>query len=111
MDIAGLIADLDQHLAEADAALGEGYPGDREGRQPVHTVYVPADQFTAQTVHDHGRAAQASVITGAADFLEVIGGDENLFERVLRKLDDEPVEDLRIDFEDGYGVRPDEEED
>ena len=111
MDIAGLIADLDQHLAEADAALGEGYPGDREGRQPVHTVYVPADQFNAHTVHEYGRAAQASVISGAADFLEVIGGNEDLFERVLRKLDDEPVEDLRIDFEDGYGVRPDDEED
>ena len=111
MDIAGLIADLDQHLAEADAALGEGYPGDREGRQPVHTVYVPADQFKAHTVHEYGRAAQASVISGAADFLEVIGGNEDLFERVLRKLDDEPVEDLRIDFEDGYGVRPDDEED
>jgi len=111
MDIAGLIADLGQHLAEADAALGEGYPGDREGRQPVHTVYVPADQFTAQTVHDYGRAAQASVISGAADFLDVIGGSEDLFEKVLRKLDDEPVEDLRIDFEDGYGIRPDDEED
>jgi len=111
MDIAGLIADLDQHMAGADAALGEGYPGDREGRQPVHTVYVPADKFTAHTVHDHGRAAQAAVISGAADFLDVIGGSEELFEKVLRKLDEEPVEDLRIDFEDGYGVRPDDEED
>ncbi len=31
--------------------------------------------------------------------------------RVLEKLRHEPVEDLRIDFEDGYGVRPDAEED
>ena len=31
--------------------------------------------------------------------------------RVLAKLSREPVEDLRIDFEDGYGVRPDDEED
>jgi citrate lyase beta subunit len=30
---------------------------------------------------------------------------------VLEKLQREPVEDLRIDFEDGYGNRPDEEED
>ena len=111
MDIAGLIADLDQRLAAADAALERGFPGDRDGRQPVHTVYVPADRFTAQTVHDYGRAAETSVIGGAADFLEVIGGDDDLFDRVLRKLDEEPVEDLRIDFEDGYGVRPDDEED
>jgi citrate lyase beta subunit len=31
--------------------------------------------------------------------------------RVLEKLRHEPVEDLRIDFEDGYGIRPDAEED
>ena len=31
--------------------------------------------------------------------------------RVLEKLRREPVEDFRIDFEDGYGNRPDEEED
>jgi len=111
MDIAGLIADLDQHLAEADAQLSSGYPGESEGRQPVHTVYVSADRYTARTVHDHGRTAQTAVINAASDFLEVIGGDEALLDRVLRKLEDEPVEDLRIDFEDGYGVRPDDEED
>ncbi len=111
MDIAGLIADLDQRLATADAALEAGFPGDREGRQPVHTVYVPADRFTAHTARDYGREAQTGLIGGATDFLEVIGGDEDVFDRVLRKLDEEPVEDLRIDFEDGYGVRPDDEED
>jgi hypothetical protein len=31
--------------------------------------------------------------------------------RVREKLEREPVEDFRIDFEDGYGNRPDEEED
>lgn len=31
--------------------------------------------------------------------------------RVIEKLRREPVEDLRIDFEDGFGVRPDAEED
>ena len=34
-----------------------------------------------------------------------------LYNRVREKLRREPVEDLRIDFEDGYGNRPDEEED
>lgn len=32
-------------------------------------------------------------------------------DRVIRKLTSEPVEDFRIDFEDGYGSRPDAEED
>ena len=34
-----------------------------------------------------------------------------LYQRVLEKLRREPVEDFRIDFEDGFGNRPDEEED
>jgi citrate lyase beta subunit len=34
-----------------------------------------------------------------------------VYERVLRKLQQEAVEDFRIDFEDGFGARPDAEED
>jgi citrate lyase beta subunit len=34
-----------------------------------------------------------------------------IYQRVLAKLASEPVEDFRIDFEDGYGFRPDDEED
>ena len=34
-----------------------------------------------------------------------------VYTRVVEKLRREPVEDFRIDFEDGYGNRPDEEED
>jgi hypothetical protein len=35
----------------------------------------------------------------------------SLYQRVREKLQREPVEDFRIDFEDGFGNRPDEEED
>ncbi|OUS32405.1 phosphoenolpyruvate kinase [Gammaproteobacteria bacterium 45_16_T64] len=34
-----------------------------------------------------------------------------VYERIVAKLKNEPIEDNRIDFEDGYGNRPDEEED
>ncbi len=34
-----------------------------------------------------------------------------VYNRVLKKLKSEPIEDNRIDFEDGYGNRPDDEED
>jgi citrate lyase beta subunit len=34
-----------------------------------------------------------------------------VYERVRTKLEREPVEDFRIDFEDGFGARPDDEED
>ncbi|SFD60887.1 Citrate lyase beta subunit [Chitinophaga sp. CF118] len=34
-----------------------------------------------------------------------------VYNKIIRKLQTEPVEDFRIDFEDGFGNRPDEEED
>jgi citrate lyase beta subunit len=34
-----------------------------------------------------------------------------VYHKMVRKLQTEPVEDFRIDFEDGFGNRPDEEED
>ncbi len=111
MDIAGLVAELDQHLVGADAALREQFPGERPGRQPVHTLYLPADRFSAQSYRDLGRTAEQAVLVHSTLLLDVLGGDDDLLDRVLRKLADEPVEDLRIDFEDGYGDRSDEEED
>lgn len=34
-----------------------------------------------------------------------------IYQKIVEKLQNEPVEDFRIDFEDGYGFRTDEEED
>ena len=36
---------------------------------------------------------------------------QKIYQRIVDKLKREPVEDFRLDFEDGYGNRPDEEED
>ncbi len=33
-----------------------------------------------------------------------------IYQKMLEKLSREPIEDFRIDFEDGYGIHPDEEE-
>ena len=53
-----LLADeIDERLGAADAALADAYPGERPGRQPVHTVYVPADRFHAGLVAEHGHEA------------------------------------------------------
>lgn len=107
MTAADELADLlDQHLAAADASLAADYPGDRGTRQPVHTVYVPGDRYDADTVARWGSEAAAVMaehgpLTDLAD----------VHERVAAKLAREPIEDLRIDFEDGYGVRPDDQED
>ena len=43
-------------LAAADRGLRGGVPGRRRGRQPVHTVYVPADRYDADTVPGLGPA-------------------------------------------------------
>ncbi|MEU6157940.1 aldolase/citrate lyase family protein [Streptomyces sp. NPDC047130] len=109
---------LDALLAPVDADLARRYPGDPGTRQPVHTVYVPADEFTARTPRDWGDRALAALDRHAPDagaFATVLGLPADLAEpvytRVRAKLEREPVEDLRIDFEDGYGPRPDAEED
>ncbi|WP_084959137.1 DUF6986 family protein [Thermoactinospora rubra] len=88
------------------------------GRQPVHTVYVPADRFTAGTVSHWGQEALALVkahLPGPEELAAVFGVPvepaQAVHPRVVAKLAAEPVEDLRIDFEDGYGRRPGEEED
>jgi len=111
MDLAGLVGRLDEQLTDADADLEQLYPGPAAGRQPVHTVYVPADSYTAGLVTRYGTAAHQVVAQHRSLFLGLIGGDETLLGRVLAKLEHEPVEDLRIDFEAGYGDRGDDAED
>ncbi len=94
------------------------YPGDSGARQAVHTVYGGAHLFTSDTPKKLGELALRALDTYAADaamFAEAIGirGElaPKVLERVRDKLRREPVEDFRIDFEDGYGNRADEEED
>lgn len=105
-------------LAPVDAELARHYPGDPGTRQPVHTVYVPGDAFAADTIRSWGDQALVALdehAPDAASFAAVLGLDDELagpvHERVRAKLAREPVEDLRVDFEDGYGPRPDAEED
>ncbi|MCP2338363.1 DUF6986 family protein [Actinomadura rupiterrae] len=112
------IDDLSARVDAVRASHDETFPGPAEGRQPVHTVYVPADRFTAGTAAEFGAEALRLLnahAPGAGTFGSVFGLDPALagtvHERVAAKLASEPVEDVRIDFEDGYGVRPDAEED
>src|SRR3954468_9516287 len=105
-------------VMKAQKEVFDIYPGDSGARQPVHTVYGGAHLFTAETAKKLGELALRSIDTYAPDaatFAEAIGVSGSLgpkvFERVKEKLRREAVEDFRIDFEDGYGNRPDEEED
>ncbi len=101
-----LLAQLDTMLA-GDRPV---YSGDRPGRQPVHTVYVPADRYDAGLVPAYGAAALGVMDEHADRFGEIVG-DGDLIARVRTKLGSEPIEDLRVDFEDGYLGKSDAKED
>jgi len=86
--------------------------------QPLQTLYVPADRVTATTAVEFGAEALRLLdehAPDAASFESAFGVDAPVAERtrvrVRAKLERAPVEDLRVDFEDGYGARPDDEED
>jgi citrate lyase beta subunit len=94
------------------------FPGEGPERQPVHTVYGGAQLFSANTAEKLGELARGFAAEWApdpADFESILGLIPDLagkvHEAVTSKLEREPVEDFRIDFEDGYGNRPDDEED
>jgi citrate lyase beta subunit len=85
----------------------------------VHTVYGGAHRFAADTVPKLGglglraldRYAPDPESLGRALGLSAHPALGTIVERVRGKLAREPIEDFRIDFEDGYGNRPDPEED
>ncbi|WP_406002260.1 DUF6986 family protein [Streptomyces sp. NBC_00829] len=117
--LAGAVGEgISASLAPVDAELARRYPGDPGTRQPVHTVYVPGDVVAPDTIRSWGDAALAALDEHAPDadsLAAVLGLPDELaapvYDRVRAKLEREPVEDLRIDFEDGYGGRGDREED
>ncbi|GAB3469875.1 DUF6986 family protein [Actinophytocola sediminis] len=112
------VAGIARGLAAVDTARAARYPGDRGGRQPVHTCYVPADRVVGDLAASWGAAALAALdehAPSAAAFGTLFDLPAELAEavhaKVVAKLRREPVEDLRVDFEDGYGWRPDADED
>lgn len=116
-----MLGEIDQQLADTDSLLERSYPGDDGRRQAVHTAYIPADQFTPDTAHQWGQQALSSVREqGSLEQLTELvindpAADHDYTQRLTQLVDDkltrEPIEDLRIDFEDGYGRRSDAEED
>jgi citrate lyase beta subunit len=141
---------IETELERAHSAFQSQYPGDPEGRQPVHVVYGGAHLFRANTAKRLGELALRSLDEFAPDFatfakaLHLPGAEHSsrspaetasieqaiendsqrqrrdnpsawfahaVYGRVREKLQREAIEDFRIDFEDGYGNRTDEEED
>ncbi len=107
-------------LARANAAHDATFPGEPADRQPVHVVYGGAHLFKTGMTRNLGSLALRLLETYAPDPVALancvgLPADGELarkvYDRTVAKLRREPVEDYRIDFEDGYGYRPDAEED
>ena len=111
-----LLESLDEALHQRDRERQAG----PAGRRPVQVLYGGAHLFKPGAAARMGALARAALDTYAPDgptYAHALGlslsptQSADLRKRVIAKLEREPVEDFRIDFEDGYGVRPDEEED
>ncbi|PCJ83463.1 MAG: phosphoenolpyruvate kinase [Flavobacteriales bacterium] len=116
----GIEQQIMDDLTTANQAFNTIYPGESVARQPVHTVYGGAQLFKAETIQKMGKSALKAFETYATDFTVLAKAFElevgqrlasQVYEKVKEKLETEAVEDFRIDFEDGYGNRPDDEED
>lgn len=84
----------------------------------MHTLYWGAHRFgpgVAAALEEEARESFARLAPDAEALAAIFGLERDLapriFERVRAKLGARAIEDLRIDFEDGYGLRPDAEED
>lgn len=114
-------ATVDRLLAgveEATTVARQTWPGPSARRQPVQVLYVPADRMAPDTARAAGAVARDLLHRHAPDgpaLADATGIPIAVADRVWPRVDDkllsEPVEDLRVDFEDGYGSRPDDQED
>ena len=103
----------DTHLAATDLLVTGPWSTPVTWRQPVHTVYIPAHLLTdgADTPRTWGNTALASLDAfgddaGLARLCGVEERDAATVAALTReKLAAEPIEDLRIDFEDGFTQR------
>jgi citrate lyase beta subunit len=109
---------ISEELTVANRLVGQRYPGDSPARQPVHTVYGGAHLFASDIARKLGAGALKALeeygpsdATLASIFSMSPALAARIRPRIVDKLKREPVEDFRIDFEDGFGTRPDEEED
>ena len=113
------VAEAVAALREANLAFAQRYPGEGDARQPVHTFIEGAQHFSFDVARLRGQQALAS-LDEYAPTAETLGRAlgisrhpalDAIYDRVRDKLAREPVEDYRIDFEDGYGIHSNADED
>lgn len=87
--------------------------------EPLHVLYGGAQRFQRDALAKLGGIAQktlATFVPGPAELASIVEPASEahlatLHARLSERLARQPIEDLRIDFEDGYGPHPDAEED
>ena len=112
------VDELVEEVARIDASPPLSAPM-AGGRAPVHVVYGGAHLYRKGSAAKLGKIARAAMETWGKDdhaFAKVVGSKDDriageLARRVREKLDRDPIEKTCIDFEDGFGPRPDAEED
>lgn len=111
---------LSQERLRAVLARIPPVPGEVAPRpRPAHVLYGGAHLFRADSPEKLGRLARAAMDRFAPDgatFGAALGIDDaalaaTVHARVQEKLATTAVESMTIDFEDGYGIRSDDEED
>jgi citrate lyase beta subunit len=123
------VARLEKLLQSADRDSSRSRIDYSARRMPIHVFYMGAHLFSAGTVRKvASKALQTlerfapdastfeALAVGKSNHQDQDGGsdlffDPSIYEKMRQKLQCEPIEDLRIDFEDGYGERPNDEED
>ncbi|APB00238.1 DUF6986 family protein [Nocardia seriolae] len=102
------LSGIESRLQAVDSELSRLYPGDRPG-QPIHTAYVSGADASVDTPREWGSAA-LELAENQRDLLVALAREDTVA-RVFETLRERPIQDLRFDFEDGYGTRPDDVED
>ncbi|MEN0015075.1 MAG: hypothetical protein AAGC46_17030 [Solirubrobacteraceae bacterium] len=112
------VAALDAALAPLDAWAAKRWPGGALLGQPAHTVYVSAAVAEPGLSAAWGRAAlraldeHAGTPAALAAAVDLPAHEvEEAWPLLRQVLVDRPIQDLRIDLEDGYGPHTDDEED
>lgn len=113
-EVSGLL----DRLSVVDDKMCREYPGPAIERQPVHTCYASAKVICPDLVREWGGQAVDVLdrhLPEPADLAALLDLDATtasaVHPRVRAKLHEAPIEDLRFDFEDGYGNPGDEAED
>lgn len=100
---------VDPQLEPVDETINSRWKPTAHARQPTHTVYVPANLASSSIPSEWGRQGLAEIGMPLAELARKLGMKQEVVEEVAQRAEAkcslQPIEDLRIDFEDGFTQR------